>query len=513
MFQVEAAGTAPLNYQWRKNGTAIAGATSATLVLAAAGAEASGTYAVEVKNTIGSVVSADASLTVFSATSLQATTQTGYVAGGTLTLSNIITFTNIPASLGWQLVLPPGWSFASSSGHDGQVKPAAGATDALEWAWSIVPPVGVNFEVVLNIPASSTGAKTLAGVAILRMGGAAFEMPLNTISVNQILTPIISSQPANRVVGIGTSTTMTVSATGLPPLSYAWTKNGEMLTDRGAILGSHSATLSFSNVGTSDAGLYVCQVSNPAGTATSNSATLVVVSASPTHAVVGAGYAPGATLTITNTLTYSGEATALGWSVLLPTGWSYVSGGGAEGSVKPGVGATDLLEWAWSTLPASPATFTYTLNVPTSAAGDQQITALAIFRAGGAAAQITAKPDPLVVSQITMHSADTDRNYRISLQELTRVIELYNTRNGTTRTGCYIVQVGTEDGYALEPTRASSVVVTLTRYHSADSNRDGKLDLFELTRVIELYNHRSGTVRTGAYHAQAGTEDGFAPGP
>ena len=31
-------------------------------------------------------------------------------------------------------------------------------------------------------------------------------------------------------------------------------------------------------------------------------------------------------------------------------------------------------------------------------------------------------------------------------------------------------------------------------------------------RVIELYNVRAGATRTGAYHAQGGTEDGFAPG-
>lgn len=31
--------------------------------------------------------------------------------------------------------------------------------------------------------------------------------------------------------------------------------------------------------------------------------------------------------------------------------------------------------------------------------------------------------------------------------------------------------------------------------------------------MIELYNYRSGTTRTGQYKAQAGTEDGFAPGP
>ena len=39
------------------------------------------------------------------------------------------------------------------------------------------------------------------------------------------------------------------------------------------------------------------------------------------------------------------------------------------------------------------------------------------------------------------------------------------------------------------------------------------LRLFELTRVIELYNVRAGATRTGQFHAEAGTEDGFAPGP
>ena len=50
-------------------------------------------------------------------------------------------------------------------------------------------------------------------------------------------------------------------------------------------------------------------------------------------------------------------------------------------------------------------------------------------------------------------------------------------------------------------------------YHSADTDHNGKLSLLELTRVIELYNTRVGTSRTGQYHVQAGTEDGFAPGP
>ena len=65
----------------------------------------------------------------------------------------------------------------------------------------------------------------------------------------------------------------------------------------------------------------------------------------------------------------------------------------------------------------------------------------------------------------------------------------------------------------LLPTRPSTDKASLMVYHSADSNRDGKMSLLELTRVIELYNTRTGTTRTGAYKLQSGTEDGFAPGP
>jgi len=136
----------------------------------------------------------------------------------------------------------------------------------------------------------------------------------------------------------------------------------------------------------------------------------------------------------------------------------------------------------------------------------------------GTSLQFLATPDPLSVPQVMTHGADTDQNYQISLVELTRVIELYNTFNGTVRTGAYVVQssagaLQTEDGFAADPSRLSTATVTLSAYHSADSDRDGKINLVELTRVIELYNYRTGTNRTGAYHVQTGTEDGFEPGP
>lgn len=119
-----------------------------------------------------------------------------------------------------------------------------------------------------------------------------------------------------------------------------------------------------------------------------------------------------------------------------------------------------------------------------------------------------------LITDVVSNSTDSNHDFRISLLELTRVIELYNTRNGTVRTGCYAVATTTtEDGFAPDPTRGSNAPAALARYHSADSNSDGKISLLELTRVIELYNYRSGSNRTGQYRVQAGTEDWFSPGP
>jgi hypothetical protein len=216
-------------------------------------------------------------------------------------------------------------------------------------------------------------------------------------------------------------------------------------------------------------------------------------------------------VTIGNQFNYSGPTTNLKWSVLLPTGWSLASNDAIGASANPPAGATGLVEWDWATLPASPIGYSYTLNVPAGDLTEHPLAALVGFEFDGMAIQFTAKPDPLMVG--FTHSGDSSHDFRISLLELTRVIELYNTRNGTVRTGCYSVQTGTEDGFTPEPTRASTAAPTLAQFHSADENRDGKISLLELTRVIELYNYRSGTTRTGQYHVQAGTEDGFAAGP
>jgi len=54
-LSVTASSTTPLTYQWRKNGQPLAGATSATLIVANASVSDSGTYTVVVTNSGGSV--------------------------------------------------------------------------------------------------------------------------------------------------------------------------------------------------------------------------------------------------------------------------------------------------------------------------------------------------------------------------------------------------------------------------------------------------------------------------
>ena len=277
--------------------------------------------------------------------------------------------------------------------------------------------------------------------------------------------------------------------------------------------------LAFPAFADADAGTYRVEISGGGAKVVSQPAVLAVAGSeiSAAHSVAGTVSPASSTITIRNTLSFPGSPASLGWSALIPRGWSLVSVSGQAGEVAPKAGATDVLEWAWTTAPASPVTFSYTLSVPTGESGPRAISAFAVVRGGGesgSVAQILARPDPLVVGRGRRHDVDVNGDGRISLIELTRLIELYNTRNGSARTGAYaIAPAGSEDGFTPEPLRASAVVATLDRHHTADTDHDGKVSLLELTRVIELYNFRSGSTRTGEYREGDGTEDGFAPGP
>src|SRR5258706_333446 len=105
-FAVVATGTAPLSYQWQKNGANIAGATAASYTTPATTATDSGsTFRVVVNNTAGTATSAAATLTVSAAPvaptiTTQPASQT-VTAGQTATFAVVATGT-APLSYQWQ---------------------------------------------------------------------------------------------------------------------------------------------------------------------------------------------------------------------------------------------------------------------------------------------------------------------------------------------------------------------------------------------------------------------------
>ncbi len=407
----------------------------------------------------------------------------------------------------------------------------ATATVGTAFSYAIIAAPGpiVNFSVTGALPAGVTlnastgvisGTPTTIGTfaVALTATNANGPSPVVTLTIAVApagVAPTVTTQPLKQQVGEGGTVTLTVVAGGTAPLSYEWRKDGGPIVNGGRISGAATATLTIVDALPVDSGTYSVVVSNSVKSATS---TGVVVGVVPTgtsfvYAAPG-GYNAGGTVTISNAFNYSGTPDGLTLHVLLPEGWSYVWGAGAAGAIEPAPSAASMLDWAWTSLPASPMTFTYVLSVPANTTGVHDLTGFAVLTHGGVGLQLLLQPDPLPVGPAVLHSADTDCSFRINLAELTRVIELYNTRNGTVRTGRYAVAITTtEDGFSPDPATANVATVTLPRYHSADSDHSGKLSLTELTRVIELYSYRVGTVRTGQYRCRNGTEDGFEPGP
>src|SRR6185503_1270180 len=102
------------------------------------------------------------------------------------------------------------------------------------------------------------------------------------IEYTQELAPHISSHPSSVTAAVGQSATFTVSASGAPPLSYQWQRDGFDL------IGENASTLTIPSVQTTDDGAgFRCVVSNLHGSVTSNVATLTITTnTSPVGAIV-----------------------------------------------------------------------------------------------------------------------------------------------------------------------------------------------------------------------------------
>jgi uncharacterized delta-60 repeat protein len=88
--------------------------------------------------------------------------------------------------------------------------------------------------------------------------------------------PVITAQPANRVVKASASVRFSVAVVGTEPLSYQWFKDGVALADGPNVQGAQTPTLTLPRVLGQDTGLYHAVVSNRWGSATSAVAALTV---------------------------------------------------------------------------------------------------------------------------------------------------------------------------------------------------------------------------------------------
>jgi hypothetical protein len=155
------------------------------------------------------------------------------------------------------------------------------ATDNLGDSISFGSIVGENIEVTINVDtgscAGSTGFGTLVAVKSGEgSGGGAITTP-----------PTITLHPASQSVNPGLTATFSVVAKGTSPLSYQWLRNNV------AISGANSASYTSQSTIIADSGSqFSVRVSNSAGSANSNVATLTVNAIPPVASVLKIAFAP-----------------------------------------------------------------------------------------------------------------------------------------------------------------------------------------------------------------------------
>jgi len=241
-FTVTATGTAPLSYQWQKNGTSISGAISASYTTPATTSADNGSrFAVVVSDSAGNVTSNTATLTVdptaVAPTITMEPANQSVTAGQTATLSVVATGT-APLSYLWQ---------------------KNGVT------------VGGNSTSYTTPPTTTADNGATFIVVVSNSKGSTPSTPA-TLTVNPALVgPSITTQPASVTVKAGMTATFSVVASGTAPLSYRWQKNGADIG--GATASSYTTPVTT----TADSGeRFAVVVTNSVNSATSASATLTV---------------------------------------------------------------------------------------------------------------------------------------------------------------------------------------------------------------------------------------------
>lgn len=292
-LNVVAMGTAPLTYQWKKGGTAITGATSASYTISNVQSTDAGSYTVTVTNSVGSVTSNAATLTVSSAPLVTSQPQGASVVVGSSVSFSVTATGSAPFTYQWQ---------------KGGVA-ISGATAATYSITSAQLTDAGNYTVVVT---NGSGSATSSAATL-------------TVSASAV-APSITTQPQSATVTVGSGATFTVAASGTAPITYQWQKGGV------AISGATSTTYLIASAQLTDAGNYTVVVTNGAGTVTSSAATLTVnppsvapaITTQPTSHSVASGHDVSFAVTATG---YPVPTYAWYSSTDNGTTWSAVSNG------------------------------------------------------------------------------------------------------------------------------------------------------------------------------------------
>jgi glucose/arabinose dehydrogenase len=150
----------------------------------------------------------------------------------------------------------------------------------------------------------ATGISSLVDIAVhtdgslyylARGGGEVFR-----VQFTGNVAPSISSQPANVTVAAGQQASFSVTASGTAPLAYQWQRNGVNIS------GANSPTFTLTATAADNGAQFRAVVTNAAGTATSNAATLTVLTNAPPTGTItapanGSNYRGGQVITFSGT--------------------------------------------------------------------------------------------------------------------------------------------------------------------------------------------------------------------
>src|SRR5438094_1196364 len=220
-FSVSAAGTAPLSYQWKKNGAAVNGASSSTYSTpATSNSDNGGQFTVVVSNSAGSVTSSAAILTVnASIPPLQVTSS--QLPGGTVASAYS---TTLSASGGTS---PYSWSVSSGTLPTGLSLSSSGTLSG-------TPTVAGAFPFTVTVKDAATGS-------------ASASLSINVVGLP--LLQITSSQLPGGTVGSAYSATLSASG-GTSPYSWSVSSGtlptGLSLSSTGTISGTPTLPVSYS---------------------------------------------------------------------------------------------------------------------------------------------------------------------------------------------------------------------------------------------------------------------------